>query len=181
MDGEDACVRHSTEADFRGWASTHRSRLLSTAFLLSGDRHLAEDLAQDTLARMFSVWDRVSSSGDPDAYARRVLMNLYLDHRRRPWRREELHEVLPESVALPAGDAGTRYELIGALREIPPGQRAVLVLRFWEDQSVEQTAAALNTSGGNVKSQTSRGLVALREALARRGLHEELTITGETP
>jgi RNA polymerase sigma factor (sigma-70 family) len=75
---------------------------------------------------------------------------------------------------------GTRLELIAALREVPPGQRAVLVLRFWEDLSVEQTAAALNTSSGNVKSQTSRGLAALREALARRGMHGLLTIAGET-
>lgn len=60
-------MRHTAEADFRGWVSTHRSGLRSTAFLLSGDWHLAEDLAQDTLARMFAVWDRVTSSGDPDA------------------------------------------------------------------------------------------------------------------
>jgi RNA polymerase sigma factor (sigma-70 family) len=130
---------------------------------------------------MFSVWDRVSGSGDPNAYARRVLVNLYLDHRRRPWSREEPHEVLPqptESIDSPV-DGGTRLELLSALREVPPGQRAVLVLRFWEDLSVEQTAAALNTSSGNVKSQTSRGLTALREALARRGLHELLTIMGD--
>jgi RNA polymerase sigma factor (sigma-70 family) len=132
---------------------------------------------------MFAVWDRVTAAGDPDAYARRVLVNLYLDHRRRPWRREEPREVMPEATAPGAGvvEAGARLELIAALREVPPGQRAVLVLRFWEDLSVEQAAAALNTSEGNVKSQTSRGLVTLREALARRGMHELLTITGESP
>lgn len=175
-------MRHGAEADFRGWASARRSRLRSTAFLLSGDWHLAEDLAQDTLARMFAVWDRVSAGGDPDAYARRVLVNLYLDHRRRPWRREESRGVMPEATAPGAGvvEAGVRLELIAALREVPPGQCAVLVLRFWEDLSVEQTAAALNTSEGNVKSQTSRGLVTLREALARRGMHELLTTTGES-
>lgn len=175
-------MRHGAEADFRGWASSRRSGLRATAFLLSGDWHLAEDLAQDTLTRMFAVWDRVTSSGDPDAYARRVMVNLYLDHHRRPWRREDLHEVMPEATAPGAGtmEGGTRLELIAALKEVPPGQRAVLVLRFWEDLSVEQTAAALNKSSGNVKSQTSRGLVALRDALARRGMHEQLTISGET-
>lgn len=171
-------MKQGAEADFRAWAGASRSRLRSTAFLLSGDWHLAEDLAQDTLARMFSVWDRVTVAGGPDAYARRVMVNLYLDHRRRPWRRESLQDRVPDSVA-PSVDEGTRMELIAALRQVPPGQRAVLVLRFWEDLSVEQTAAALNTSTGNVKSQTSRGLTALREALAKRGMNELLTIIGD--
>lgn len=164
-------MNRAMEDDFRGWVSGRRSALRSTAFLLSGDWHLAEDLAQDTLARMFAVWPRVVSSGNPDAYARRVLVNLYLDHRRRPWRREQPQDSLPEPPPAPASAAdGLRLELIAALREVPTGQRAVLVLRFWEDQSVEQTALALGTSQGNVKSQTSRGLDALRAALARRGI-----------
>jgi RNA polymerase sigma-70 factor (sigma-E family) len=175
-------MKHAMEEDFRGWVSARRSTLRSTAFLLSGDWHLAEDLAQETLARMFAVWPRVASTGSPDAYARRVLVNLYLDHRRRPWRREQPLEVVPEPPPeTPSGADGTRVELIAALREVPPGQRAVLVLRFWEDLSVEQTAAALGTSQGNVKSQTSRGLDALRAALARRGLDRNFApATGET-
>lgn len=175
-------MRHAMEEDFRGWVSTRRSTLRSTAFLLSGDWHLAEDLAQETLARMFAVWPRVSPSGSPDAYARKVLVNLYLDHRRRPWRREDPQDVVPEPPRDDGLDEVARLELIAALREVPKGQRAVLVLRFWEDQSVEQTAAALGTSQGNVKSQTSRGLDALRAALARRGLDHALEPTaGETP
>ena len=175
-------MRHAMEEDFRGWVSTRRSSLRATAFLLSGDWHLAEDLVQETLTRMFTVWPRVSSSGSPDAYARKVLANLYLDHRRRPWRREQPQEELPEPLPpSPVAADATRQELIAALREVPRGQRVVLVLRFWEDQSVEQTAAALGTSQGNVKSQTSRGLDALRAALARRGLYHELEpTTGET-
>jgi len=98
-----------------------------------------------------------------------VLVNLYLDHRRRPSRRERPADVLPDEAA-PTADPGTREVLLGALRQVPPGQRAVLVLRFFEDFSVEQTAEALRTSSGNVKSQTSRGLVALRQALADQGL-----------
>lgn len=173
----------SNELDFRGWASGHRSSLRSTAFLISGDWHLAEDLAQDTLARMFAVWDRVAASGNPDAYARRVLVNLYLDHRRRPWRREESRDVLPDVRADPdhGTSDGTREVLIAALRAVPRGQRTALVLRFWDDLSVEQTAAAMSTTVGNVKSQTSRGLAALREELDRRGIHELLFATEETP
>ncbi len=82
--------------------------------------------------------------------------------------------MLPEQVAHegPPGVDGLRDEVIAALRVVPPGQRAVLVLRFWDDLSVEQTAAALNTSVGNVKSQSSRGLETLRKALLARGLTE---------
>lgn len=172
-------VVRGDETDFREWASSHRSTLRSTAFLISGDWHLAEDLAQDTLARMFANWERTSSSGNPDAYARRVLVNLYLDHRRRPWRREQSRDVLPDTDGQLNDADGTREVLIAALREIPRGQRTTLVLRFWEDLSVEQTAAAMNTSSGNVKSQTSRGLVALRAALDRRGMHELLAMSEE--
>ncbi len=82
----------------------------------------------------------------------------------------------PIALAVEPDEVGNRDQLIAALRQVPPGQRAVLVLRFWEDLSVEQTAQALSTSTGNVKSQTSRGLVALREALAVQGLSDLLTV-----
>jgi RNA polymerase sigma-70 factor (sigma-E family) len=154
-----------SEADFRSWVSASRSRLRTTAYLLCGDWFLADDLVQDALARLFSVWDRVVAGGDPTAYARRVLVNLSLDHWRRPARREVPHAELPDSGRVVAVGGEDRERLIAALRRVPPGQRAVLVLRFWEDLSIEQTAQALGTSAGNVKSQTSRGLDALRAAL----------------
>ena len=152
------------EADFRAWVLQRRTSLRSTAYMLCSDWHLADDLVQETLARLFSVWSRVSASGDPDAYARRILINQYLDHRRRPWRREVPLGTLPDrgGPPEPPGPEGFRDEVIAALRAVPPRQRAVLVLRFWEDLSLEQTAAALDTSVGNVKSQSSRGLVTLR-------------------
>jgi len=174
-------VSRDSEAAFRVWADARRQTLRSSAFLMCGDWHAAEDIVQDVLARVFSVWDRVSASGDPTAYARRAVVNRCLDYRRRPARRELSHELLP--LDLPERDAieqaGLRHDLIAALREVPVGQRAVLVLRFWEDLSVEQTAALLATSTGNVKSQTSRGLVALRAALARRGLSDVLQLAEE--
>ena len=158
MDGQ-------AEHEFRGWALAHRGALRRTAFLLSGDWFLADDLVQDALIRIYGVWPRIERSGDVGAYARRVLLNLYLDYRRRPWRRERPTDRVPDHVSPAHGNVDERDKLLAALRRVPPRQRAVLVLRFWEDLSVEQTAATLGTSAGNVKSQTSRGLSTLRTAL----------------
>ena len=166
-------MRHvGTESDdgFRAWALTHRSRLRRTAFLLCGDWHLADDLVQDVLVRMYDAWPRVGAAPDLTRYSRRVLVNRYLDHRRRPSRREHPVDAVPDRAATDPGGRDDREPLLRALREVAPGQRAVLVLRFFEDLSVEQTAAVLGTSAGNVKSQTSRGLAALRTALAAQGL-----------
>lgn len=161
---------HPRETDFRTWVLEHRTRLRTTAFLLCGDWYLADDLVQDALGRLYSRWSGVVASGDPRAYVRRILCNLHIDYRRRPARRE----VSEADVATLGGHPHTTMEerdddLIAALLTIPAGQRTVLVLRFFEDLSVEQTAALLRTSPGNVKSQTSRGLDALRSALRARG------------
>lgn len=163
-----------TEADFRGWVSTSRDGLRRTAFLLCGDWFLADDLVQDALSRVFVRWDRVAGHDDPTPYARRVVVNLYLDHRRRPARRESPTADLPEVAVhdAPAAD-GDRDRVLAALRTVPPGQRAVLVLRYWDDLSIEQTAQLLGTTSGTVKSQASRGLVALRAALADEAVPEE--------
>ena len=169
-------VGKQSEADFRGWVSASRDGLRRTAFLLCGDWFLADDLVQDALARVFVRWDRVAAVGDPTAYARRVMLNLYLDHRRRPSRRESPRSEVPDVAVLDvAAVDGERERLIAALRVVPPGQRAVLVLRYWDDLSIEQTAHLLGTSTGNVKSQASRGLDALRAALAGDAVTEETT------
>jgi RNA polymerase sigma factor (sigma-70 family) len=125
--------------------------------------------------RIYQVWPRLERSGDVGAYARRVLLNLYLDHRRRPWRRERPTDQIPDRATPADGSVDDHDKLLAALRQVPPGQRAVLVLRFWEDLSIEQTAYTLDTSAGNVKSQTSRGLTTLRAALAKRGLPTTFT------
>jgi len=168
---EDARVKQSAEGDFRGWVSARRPRLRKTAFLLCGDWFLADDLVQDACTRMYSVWDRVAASGTPDGYARRVIVNLYLDHRRRPSRREEPVELLPDSLAVDSDDDVNGDRVIDALGDLAPGQRAVLVLRFWEDLMIDEAASVLGTSVGNVKSQSSRGLAALRAALEARGMN----------
>lgn len=156
------------ERDFREWVAASRTRLRRTAYLLSGDWHLADDLVQEALTRAYAVWPRVVRRGEPDAYVRKILLNLHLDHRRRPARREDIWAELPDPspVTQDDGRLGERERVLAALREVAPGQRAVLVLRFWEDLSVEQTAHALGVSTGNVKSQTSRGLETLRGVLA---------------
>ncbi len=165
-------MRQSAEADFRGWVSDQRPRLRRTAFLLCGDWYLADDLVQDACTRMFSVWDRVTGTGSPDAYARRVVVNLYLDHRRRPARREELVEAVPETAEAASAEPLEQSDVVvDALRDLAPGQRAVLVLRYWEDLTVEETAHVLGTSPGNVKAQSSRAIASLRAALTARGLH----------
>lgn len=158
------------EADFLGWVTAHRDGLRKTAYLLSGDWFLADDLVQEALTRLYAVWGRVSAAGEPAPYARKIVVNLYLDHRRRPARREVPSAELPEGAApdLQPSTDGDRDELMAALRQVPPGQRAVLVLRYWDDLSVEQTASLLGTSAGNVRSQSSRGLDALRAALTAR-------------
>jgi RNA polymerase sigma-70 factor (sigma-E family) len=173
-------VTDSIEAQFRDWVTSERDGLRTTAYMLCSDWHLADDLVQEALTRLFVVWARVNRSGDPKGYARRILVNLYIDHRRRPSRREEPTAAPPEPA--PREDVhsmdGIRSDVIAALGDVPPGQRAVLVLRFWDDLSVEHTARLLDTSIGNVKSQSSRGLTALRAALLARGLtdlHSSLT------
>lgn len=156
--------------EFRAWALVGRPRLRQTAFLLTGDWYLADDLVQECLVRLYDAWPRVGGSPSLQAYARRVLVNLVTDHRRRPARREQPAEEVPDR---PVDDTDARVDrdrLVSALREVPPRQRAVLVLRFFDDLSVEQTAGVLGTTAGTVKSQTHRGLEALRHALAERGL-----------
>lgn len=157
------------DEEFRAWAQARRAALRRTAFLLTADWFLADDLVQETLTRMYVVWTRAARTGDPTGYARRVLVNLTTDHRRRPSRREQPSDDLPDSSAPAADGSDDRDTLLAALRRVPAGQRACLVLRFWEDLSVEQAATVMGTTPGNVKSQTSRGLETLRVAMADLG------------
>jgi len=160
-------VGRQGDVDFLGWVSTSRDGLRKTAYLLCGDWFLADDLVQDALTRLFGVWGDVSGRGNPGPYARKTLVNLYLDHRRRPSRREVPLVELPDGGGVEQSRPvdGERERLMAGLRQVPNGQRAVLVLRYWEDMSVEQTARIIGTSASNVRSQASRGLDALRAAL----------------
>ena len=152
------------EAAFRVFAVTRRPSLRRTAFLLCGDWHQADDLVQSALVKLYVAWPRIRENEQPDAYAHRTLVRCYLDERRRPWRRERPVEVLDDQAASsrPTDDL---LDLRDALARLPRRQRATLMLRYWLDASVAQTADALGCSEGTVKSQTARALNTLRTLL----------------
>ncbi|MGV9269642.1 SigE family RNA polymerase sigma factor [Kitasatospora sp. NPDC003701] len=151
--------------DFEGFAATRWRRLVRTAYLLTGDHHEAEDVVQATFAKVFRNWSRISRLEEPDAYVHRALVNNNLSRHRRRRVRQLLVPVLPDRASTASGghrDVEERSALLQALAELPPRQRAVVVLRYWEDMSEGQVAEVLACSQGNVKSQASRGLAKLR-------------------
>jgi len=143
--------------------------LRRTAFLVCGDRHKADDVVQDALYKLYLAWPKVQRMGNPFAYARRIVVNAAYDGGRRPWRREVSTDELPDQVERDDFVTGhvERDEVLEALRGLPPRQRACVVLRYYEDLSVEQTAEILGCSEGTVKSQAARGLDTLRQAMNR--------------
>ncbi len=156
------------EQDFAEYFVARRDAVRRSAYLLCGDWHRADDLAQTAFVALHRRWRKIRDRGALDAYVRRTLVRAMIDESRRPWRRERFVDELPE-VATSDGEIGnavaTRAALLDGLRRVPPRQRAVLVLRFLEGLDVAATAEALKCSEGTVKSQTARGLTALREAL----------------
>jgi RNA polymerase sigma-70 factor (sigma-E family) len=161
-------MRAEAEREYTEYLKARLSRLHRTAYLLCGDAHLAEDLVQGTALALYRKWRAVQSADNVDAYVHRVLVNQFLGEKRRPWSRVLLSERPPDRPFEPAGDSSSvedRDAVRAALARLGPRQRAVLVLRFFCDLSVEDTAAALHCSTGNVKSQTARGLVAMRKLL----------------
>jgi RNA polymerase sigma-70 factor (sigma-E family) len=152
------------EGAFRAFALSHRAVLRRTAYLLCGDWHQADDLVQTALVKLYVAWPRIRSIDPPDAYAHRTLVRCYLDERRRPWRRESPVDLI-DDVSLVQQPEDDLLDLRSALARLPRRQRATLLLRFWLDMSVAQTADALGCSEGTVKSQTARALSTLRELL----------------
>ena len=153
----------STE-EFAEFAAAAAGRLRRTAFLLCGDWHTAEDLAQATLVKLFVSWRRIGRRDEAYGYAVRTLLNTYLADRRLKRAGEVLTGRLPEC---PAEEQAPelRIMVFDALAALPPRARAVVVLRYWEDMSVEQVADLLGCSTGNVKSQSARALGKLRAVL----------------
>jgi RNA polymerase sigma-70 factor (sigma-E family) len=133
-----------------------------TAYLLCGDWHRAEDIVQTALIKLYVAWSRVRKDS-VDAYARKVLVRTAVDETRRGFfQRERTVDVLPEAAVT---DDSADFDLRLALDALPPGQRAVVVLRYWEDLSVTETARILGRTEGTVKSQAAKGLAALRDLL----------------
>jgi RNA polymerase sigma-70 factor (sigma-E family) len=142
------------------------ARLVRTAFLISGDPQLAEDLVQSALASVIASWQRLPDVADLDAYLFRSIVNA----RHRWWRRRSSSEIPVESLPVACVDDGTdrfarHADMVAVLRSLPPKQRAAVVLRYYEDLSEAQAAEVLGCSVGTIKSQTSDGLAKLRAAL----------------
>jgi RNA polymerase sigma-70 factor (sigma-E family) len=157
----------SREDEFTAFAEAASSHLLGTAFLLCGDWHTAEDITQTTLAKLFASWHRIRNQDAVHGYARRTLLNTYLVDCRRKRRREVLTGEAGQFADRAAEwqDPALRLALTDALAALAPKARAVVVLRYWEDMSVDQVAALLGCSPGNVKSQSARSLEKLRRLL----------------
>ncbi|MFJ7592526.1 SigE family RNA polymerase sigma factor [Streptomyces sp. NPDC097617] len=161
-------MREARRGGFREFAAGRAGHLYRSACLLtSGDTHLAEDLVQETLGRMYLRWGRISRIDNPAAYAQTVLVRSFLTHQRRRSAGERPVGELPDrrEPAAAGGDPALRLTLLEALGRLSPKDRAVLVLRFWEDRSVEETADAMSTSSAAVRTRTSRALARLREQL----------------
>ncbi|MFE2287699.1 SigE family RNA polymerase sigma factor [Streptomyces sp. NPDC059443] len=161
-------MRQGRRDGFREFAEGRSAHLYRSACLLtSGDTHLAEDLVQETLGRMYLLWGRINRIDNPAAYAQTVLVRAFLTHQRRRSSGERPVGEFPEPgvAAGGGGDPALRLTLLQALGGLPPKDRVVLVLRYWEDRSVEETADAMNVSTAAVRTRSSRALGRLREQL----------------
>ncbi|HEX6518201.1 MAG TPA: SigE family RNA polymerase sigma factor [Nocardioidaceae bacterium] len=152
------------DADFAAYMAARQPSLLRTAYLLTGDRHTAEDLVQTALAKLYLSWDKVQRRELVDGYVRRIIVNEHNSLWRRAWKRREVStEVLPdEGAALDLPDLGERSAVWQFVQTLPRKQRAVIVLRYYEDLSEAEIAEVLGISVGTVKSQASRALASMR-------------------
>ncbi|OKI67841.1 SigE family RNA polymerase sigma factor [Micromonospora sp. CB01531] len=157
-------MNRADEDEYRQFVTARLESLRITAYLLCRDWHTADDLVSITIGKLYRHWRRVRPMENVDAYVRGMLTNAWLDERRRPWRRERSTDDVPDraDVAFPETALADREHLLDLLAQLPPRRRAVVVLRFWCDFSVEETARTLGVSTGTVKSQAARGLESLR-------------------
>lgn len=155
------------ERDFPAYFTATWPRMYRTALAIAGDRASAEDACQAAFAKVYASWRRVSAAEQPDAYVRRMVVNEVLSTRRAaPWRRERPRADVGEPPPLPSAEHGLveRDALWSAVVALPPRQRAVIVLRYYEDLSEQQIADALECSRGTVKSQAAAALANLRRS-----------------
>ena len=159
------------DAEFSDWMAARQPALLRTAYLLTGDHHSAEDLVQQTLAKVYLSWDKVHRREVIDGYARRVLINENNSIWRRAWKKREVSSSeIPDYVGRSDEyDEGQGDALWQFVQTLPKKQRAVIVLRYYEELSEAEIADALGISTGTVKSQASRALATLRAAAPAHG------------
>lgn len=153
-------MRRSDEQAYVDFVDASRPTLHAYAWLLTADAHGAEDLLQETFVRMYVQWRRVSS-GQPLAYARRVMSNLHTDR----WRKGRRERLTDEVLETAYRQDPVTTDLVRALQQLSPRERECVVLRHYLDLSEKDTAATLGVSVGAVKSYTSKGLAALRPLL----------------
>ncbi|MCG5216087.1 SigE family RNA polymerase sigma factor [Streptosporangium sp. KLBMP 9127] len=161
-------MAETRDEDFALFVRETRPALRRTAFRLSDDWYEADDLVQRTLMALHRHWDRLDRRDRIGAYARTIMLRLLISDRRSlRWSREVLIELLPEPAPIsdPYALVGERLQLMDALSVLGPRQRATVVLRYWEDRSVEETAQVMGSESSTVRSQTVRALKALRSAL----------------
>lgn len=158
--GERGSAAVAEAVDFEAFVASRSGALLRTAYLLTRDHALAEDLLQTALAKAWRAWERIDDH--PEPYVRKILVNTYASWWRRRWNGEQPTAELPENAAPDHSGAMEGTDLWTAVGRLPRRQRAVIVLRFYEDLSEAQTATLLGVAAGTVKSQTSKALRALR-------------------
>ncbi len=157
-------MRPEEQDNYQEFVAARWPHLVRTAYLLTGDIHHAEDLTQTALAKAYRSWRKVSRSARPEAYVRKMLVTCNSDRFRKRRVGEHL-TAIPPDVAGPydaAAQIDQRGSLLAALAQLPPKQRAVVVLRYWEDLSESEVAETLGCSPGTVKSQAAKGLAKLR-------------------
>ena len=155
--------RSDKDADFSAYMSARQPALYRTAYLLTGDHAGAEDLLQNAFAKLYLSWDKIRDRGALDGYVRRVMVNENNSLWRRAWkRREHATDTLPETGTHDTYDDGMGGALWTYVQTLPPKQRAVIVLRYYEQLSEAEIADLLGISTGTVKSQASRALAGLR-------------------
>ncbi|WP_117213233.1 SigE family RNA polymerase sigma factor [Allorhizocola rhizosphaerae] len=158
-------MRAEWEPEYIEFIAAAMPRLYRQAYLLTGDRHHADDVTQQACTDLYVHWRRVREARDPEAYSRTVLVKAFLNTKRRAWSsRVQLTGEVPQ-VAAAEPEYAEHTELRVALQRVPPRQRAVLVLRFLYDLPVAEVAQILGCSAGKVKSQTAHGLTTLRRLL----------------
>jgi|SRR5581483_6623993 len=158
-------MKAQQDAEFHEFMHARWATMVRLAYALTGDQGHAEDVAQTAFARAYASWPRVSRSGNPDAYLRRIVVNENRNRFRKRRVAERLTDSLPEHGARDATrDSDERSALIAALQRLGQRQRAVVVLRYWMDLSEAEIAATLDCSVGTVKSQASRALATLRQS-----------------
>jgi RNA polymerase sigma-70 factor (sigma-E family) len=153
------------EPGFVEFAAARSATLFRTAWLLTGDWHLAQDLVQETLGRLYVHWGKVAAADQPEAYARSVLVRTFLSHRRRRSSSERPSELVDIGQAVHEADSDLRVTLLGALSQLDRLDRTVVVLRYWQDLDAPSTGELVGLSATAVRTRCSRALARLRDVL----------------